>query len=81
MAKMCAQGFTQQKGTDYHKKYSHTVQLDVLRLLIANCSLEGLELTEADYSTAYLNALLNIMVYMKQPSGFFGLARQERARA
>ena len=72
-ARLCAQGFTQQKGIDYYRKYSHTVPLDVLRLLVAKCAMEGLELTEADYSTAYLNALLDAVVYMKQPPGFFAL--------
>jgi hypothetical protein len=69
-ARLCAQGFSQVKGVDYYRKYSHTVPFDVLRIFIAKCAMEGLEATEADYTTAYLNAHLDTKVYMVQPPGF-----------
>ena len=69
-ARLCAQGFGQIKGIDYHRKYSHTVPLDILRLLISICAERGLELTEADYTTAYLNAGVDTEIYMSQSPGF-----------
>ena len=69
-ARLCAQGFTQVRGVDYYRKYSHTVPFDVLRLFVFKCATHGLEATEADYTTAYLNARVDTDIYMKQPPGF-----------
>ena len=69
-ARLCAQGFTQVKGIDYFHKYSHTIPLETLRLFMAKSAHEGLEVSEADYVTAYLNAWLDSTVYMKQPPEF-----------
>jgi hypothetical protein len=69
-ARLCAQGFSQVKGVDYYRKYSHTVPFDVLRIFIAKCAMEGLEATEVDYTTAYLNATVDADIYMAQPPGF-----------
>jgi hypothetical protein len=69
-ARLCGQGFTQIKGVDYFEKYSHAVPLEVLRLFFAVCANEGLEATEADYTTAYLNAKLDTVIYMRQAPGF-----------
>ena len=69
-ARLCAQGFTQVKGIDYFRKFSHTVPLDVLRLFLTKCSIDGLEVTEADYTTAYLNAKVDTSIYMSQPPYF-----------
>ena len=69
-ARLCAQGFTQVKGTDWFRKYSHTIPLDIFRLFLAKMASLGYEITEVDYKTAYLNAFLDIVVYMKQPPGY-----------
>ena len=37
---------------------------------MAICAQQGLEVTEADYKTAYLNAKLDTKIYMKQAPGF-----------
>ena len=70
-ARLCAQGFTQVKGKDYFQKHSHTVPADVFRLFILVCARAGLCVTEADYTTAYLNAGVDADVFLSQPPGFF----------
>ena len=69
-ARFCAQGFSEQQGRDFYRKYSHAVGLDSLRIFFSACASLGLEISEADYTTAYLNALLKALVFMKQPEGF-----------
>jgi len=69
-ARLCAQGFSQVKGIDYFRKFSHTIPLDSLRLFLAKCNNAGLEIYEADYVTAYLNAMLDAKVFMLQAPGF-----------
>mmetsp|Transcript_3760 Transcript_3760/g.9089 ORF Transcript_3760/g.9089 Transcript_3760/m.9089 type:complete len:105 (-) Transcript_3760:155-469(-) len=61
---------TQIKGIDYFRKYSHAVSLETLRLFLAKCIMARLRVTEADYTTAYLNARLDTKIYMKQAEGF-----------
>ena len=69
-ARLCAQGFSQVKGIDYFRKFSHTIPLDSLRLFLAKCNNAGLEIFEADYVTAYLNASLDVKVFMLQAPRF-----------
>ena len=68
--RLCAQGFRQRPGFDYHHKYSNTVPLEVFRLFLAVCAHADLEVSEADYTTAYLNAYLSEEIWMEQPPGF-----------
>ena len=67
---MLKQGFSQVKGIDYFRKFSHSISLDSLRLFLAKCNNAGLEIYEADYVTAYLNAMLGVKVFMLQAPGF-----------
>lgn len=69
-ARACAQGFSEQQGRDFYRKYSHAVGLDSLRIFFSACSSLGLEISEADYTTAYLNALIKGLAFMKQLEGF-----------
>ena len=69
-SRLCAQGFSQVKGTDYFRKYSHAMSLTTFRLFLATCASAGLLVTEADYTTAYLNAKLDTKIYLRQAEGF-----------
>ena len=70
-ARLCAQGFSQVKGINYFRKFSHAIPLDSLRLILATCNNAGLEICEAVYVTAYLNAMLDAKVFMLQAPGRF----------
>ena len=69
-ARLCARGYSQVKGIDWFRKHSHAVPLDIFRLFLAKMAQLGYEVTEIDYKTAYLNAKLDVDVYMKQPKGY-----------
>ena len=68
-ARLCGQGFSQVAGFDYSQTYSNTVGLDVLRTFFSWAINHGYDVTEADYSTAYLNAHLEEEIWMRQPEG------------
>ena len=69
-ARLVAQGFTQKFGTDYDETFSPVVRIESLRTLIALAVKNGLQLHQADVTTAFLNGQLEEEVYMKQPKGF-----------
>ena len=69
-ARLCAQGFSQIEGVDYVRTYYNTVRLDTLRTLFAVAAHLGLGLTSVDIVTAYLDGVLEEVLYMRQPDGF-----------
>ena len=69
-ARLVAQGFTQQYGTDYDETFCPVVRQESLRVLIALSVQYGLKLHQVDVTTAFLNGDLEEEVYMKQPKRF-----------
>ena len=68
--RLCGQGFSQRPGFDYDESYSSTIPFGIFRLFLSICAHYCLEVTEADYATAYLNARLMEEIWMEQPEGF-----------
>ena len=69
-ARICARGDEAREGHEFHFRYSSTAGLDVFRIFFATAAQRGWAVHEADYSTAYLNAKLDTVVYMRQPRGY-----------
>ena len=69
-ARLVAQGFTQQFGSDYDETFCPVVRQESLRVLIALSVQYGLKLHQVDVTTAFLNGNLEEEVYMTQPKGF-----------
>lgn len=69
-ARLVAQGFTQQRGTDYDETFSPVVRMESFRVLVALSVQFGSKLHHVDITTAFLNGDLEQEVYMKQPQGF-----------
>ena len=69
-ARFCAQGFSQEAGTDYVHTYSNTIAMNTLRIMFALSAQNDLELTSVDVRTAYLYGDLDEEIYMRQPKGF-----------
>ena len=68
-ARLCAMGSNEaRKGLEYFFSFSSTAGLDVFRLFFAYAAYKGWPVHEADYFTAYLNALIDAIVYMRAPS-------------
>ena len=66
-ARLCAQGFSAREGYEYLYKFSSAASMDVFRTFIAVAAYRGWTVYEADYSTAYLNAPVNTVIYLEQP--------------
>ena len=70
--RLVAQGFSQRLGQDYdiHDTFSPVVSWPTLRAFWAICAKEDLEMRQLDVTTAFLNAPLEEVIYMKLPPGF-----------
>ena len=71
-ARMVAQGFTLQYGTDFDETLCPVVRQDSLQLLMAlSVSITyGLPLHQVDVTTTFLNGTLDDKVHIQQPKGF-----------
>lgn len=69
-ARLVAQGFTQQHGTDYDQTFSPVIRMESVRMMAAIATQRSMEIHQVDIATAFLNGILNEEVYMRQPRGF-----------
>ena len=69
-ARLVAQGFSQVKGIDFGETFAHVARLESIRILLAYASHHNFKLQKMDVKSAFLNGLINELVYVKQPSGF-----------
>lgn len=68
-ARLCAKGFTQKHGIDYHEIFSPVARYDSIRTMLAIAAKEDLEIAQFDVKTAFLNGNLSEEIYMKVPHG------------
>jgi len=69
-ARLVAQGYSQQEGIDYTKKFALVARLEAIRLLLSYVVNHGIILYEMDVKSAFLNGVISEEVFFKQPSGF-----------
>ena len=69
-ARLVAQSFTQQYGTDFDETFCPVVRQESLQLLMALSVRYGLSIHQVDVMTAFLNGTFEDEVYMQQPKGF-----------
>ena len=69
-ARFVAQGFSQEKGSDYSDTYSPTVKMGTVRMLIQFAAENQMPVHQLDVKTAYLNAPIDCEVYIRPPEGF-----------
>lgn len=68
-ARLCAKGFAQKPGIDYHEIYSPVARYESIRTLLAIAAIEDLEIMQFDVKTAFLYGELKEEIYMKIPEG------------
>ena len=73
-ARICAQGFRQTFGLDFHAKYAPTGKPASLRLLISFAVDHNLKIHHLDVRSAFLTAPLEEKVTMLPPPGFSRLS-------
>ena len=69
-ARVCAKGYTQQKGKDYFDTFAPVARTTSMRVILAITAHEGLELKSIDIDNAFLNSVIDVDIYMTQLEGF-----------
>lgn len=69
-ARLCARGFTQEYGVNYHETFSPVVRFTSIRIILAIAAQKKMHIKQFDVKTAFLNGDLKEIVYMEQPVGF-----------
>ena len=75
-ARLVAKGYSQTPGTDFNETFSPTVKYESIRLALAVAAKTNMELRQFDITTAFLNALLHIELYMQQVPGYEDVLRK-----
>ena len=69
-ARYVAKGFTQVYGSDYFETFSPTAKVTSIRILMQLAVQYNLLVHQMDVKTAYLNAPIDVDIYVKQPEGY-----------
>src|SRR3954462_5598222 len=69
-ARLVAQGYSQQEGTDYTETFTPVARLESIRLLISFATQHNITLYQMDVKSAFLNGYIDEEVYVHQPPGF-----------
>jgi len=68
--RICAQGFTQIAGKDYHNTTAPVVRSLTLRIVLVLVVVLNLETKQFDFSGAFLNSNLDVELYVRYPPGY-----------
>jgi hypothetical protein len=69
-SRLVAQGSSQKEGIDYEETFGPVACLKVIRILLAFSMAKGFKLHQMDVKSAFLNGVLEVEVYLRQPPGF-----------
>lgn len=70
MARLVAQGFSQQPGIDFEETFAPVGHSTSLRILLTVAATHNLEIHQADVEGAYLNGELDRELYMRIPAAY-----------
>ena len=65
-----AKGFSQVEGLDFGETFAPVARLEAIRILLAYSSHHNIKLYQMDVKSAFLNGVINKLVYVEQPPGF-----------
>ena len=75
-ARLVAKGFTQREGIDYNDTFSPVSSKDSMRVVMTLVAHFDLELHQMDVKTAFLNGDLDECIYMRQPTRFVEMGKE-----
>ena len=67
MARLVAKGYRQKAGIDYDEVFAHVARMETIRLLISQAAQYKWTIYQMDMKSAFLNGLLEEVVYANQP--------------
>ena len=68
--RLVAKGFSQVKGLDFGETFAPVARLEAIHILLAYSSHHNIKLYQMDVKSAFLNGVINELVYVEQPLGF-----------
>ena len=68
--RLCACGYSQIHGLDYHDVYSPVIRAEAVKLLLAIAASQDMEVHQMDVVGAFLNGDQEETIYMQQPPGY-----------
>ena len=69
-SRLVCQGFSQVEGVDYFDTFSPVAKPTMVRMVFMLAAVHDLELDQIDVRAAYLNADIDVPIYMRQPKGY-----------
>jgi hypothetical protein len=69
-ARWVVKGYEQRYGIDYNETYASVVKAMSYRAIYVICAALNYEIWQMDFITAFLNSLMDSIVYVEQPHGF-----------
>ncbi|GKA59938.1 reverse transcriptase [Tanacetum coccineum] len=69
-ARLVAKGYRQKAGIDYDEIFAPVARMETIRLLISQSAQNGWKIYQMDVKSAFLNGVLDEVVYIEQPPGY-----------
>ena len=69
-ARLVAKGYRQKAGIDYDEVFAPVTRMETIRLLISQAAQNKWPIYQMDVKSAFLNGLLEEVVYVNQPPGY-----------
>ncbi|GKE68288.1 putative ribonuclease H-like domain-containing protein [Tanacetum coccineum] len=69
-ARLVAQGYTQEEGTDYDEVFAPVTRIEAIRLFLAYALFKDFVVYQMDVKSAFLYGKIEEEVYVCQPPGF-----------
>jgi hypothetical protein len=69
-ARLVAQGFSQVEGLDFGEIFVHVAHLEAIRILLSFTASNGFKLYQMDVKSDFLNGVIQVEVFVRQPLSF-----------
>jgi hypothetical protein len=67
--RVVAKGFSQVEGLNFRESFAPVARLEAICMILAYASNNNIKLYQMDVKSAFLNGLINEIVFVEQPSG------------
>jgi hypothetical protein len=69
-ARLVTQGYSQVEGLYFGETFAPVARLEAIRILLAFVASKGFKFYQMDVKSAFLNGVIEEVVYVRQPLGF-----------